>query len=192
MGRLKTGTPARLDGKTIRWAELEEQQGDDPPEPFSFLTREITTPQVSCHITHTTAETHRIIAENIARSPLYSGQISGCGPTLLSLHRRQDPSVRRQGTTHQVFLEPEGLDDDTVYPNGISTSLPEDVQDAFIRTLPGLEDVRILRPGYAIEYDYADPTQLKSTLECKSMRRAVFSRARSTAPRAMRRLRRRD
>jgi tRNA uridine 5-carboxymethylaminomethyl modification enzyme len=168
MGRLKTGTPARLDGKTIRWEMLEEQQGDDPPEPFSFLTRAITTPQVSCHITHTTPETHRIIAGNIDRSPLYSGQISGVGPRYCpsiedKIHRFADKE------SHQVFLEPEGLDDDTVYPNGISTSLPEDVQDAFIRTLPGLADVRILRPGYAIEYDHVDPRELTHALAVKRL-----------------------
>ena len=168
ISRLKTGTPARLDGRSIRWAELEEKQGDQPPEPFSFLTREITTPQISCHITHTTAETHRIIAENIRRSPLYSGQISGVGPRYCpsiedKIHRFAD---REQ---HQVFLEPEGLDDDTVYPNGISTSLPEDVQDAFIRTLPGLADVRIIRHGYAIEYDHVDPRELDRSLAVKSV-----------------------
>ncbi|MFT3673905.1 tRNA uridine-5-carboxymethylaminomethyl(34) synthesis enzyme MnmG [Aestuariivirga sp.] len=168
MGRLKTGTPARLDGKTIRWEMLEEQQGDDPPEPFSFLTTAITTPQISCHITHTTAETHRIIASNIARSPLYSGQISGVGPRYCpsiedKIHRFADKE------SHQVFLEPEGLDDDTVYPNGISTSLPEDVQDAFIRTLPGLADVRIIRPGYAIEYDHVDPRELTHALAVKRL-----------------------
>jgi len=168
MGRLKTGTPARLDGKTIRWDMLEEQQGDDPPEPFSVLTTAITTPQVSCHITHTTAETHRIIAGNIARSPLYSGQISGVGPRYCpsiedKIHRFADKE------SHQVFLEPEGLDDDTVYPNGISTSLPEDVQDAFIRTLPGLADVRIIRPGYAIEYDHVDPRELTHALAVKRL-----------------------
>ena len=166
MGRLKTGTPARLDGKTIRWSILEEQKGDAPPTPFSFLTREITTPQVSCFITTTTAATHRIIAENISRSPLYSGQITGVGPRYCpsiedKIHRFADKS------SHQVFLEPEGLDDDTVYPNGISTSLPEDVQYAFIRTMPGLEDVRIIRPGYAIEYDHVDPQELDHTLQVK-------------------------
>jgi tRNA uridine 5-carboxymethylaminomethyl modification enzyme len=168
MGRLKTGTPARLDGKSILWNMLEEQKGDDPPEPFSFLTRQITTPQISCHITQTTADTHRIIADNISRSPLYSGQISGVGPRYCpsiedKIHRFAD----RQ--SHQVFLEPEGLDDDTVYPNGISTSLPEDVQDAFIRTLPGLERVTILRPGYAIEYDHVDPRELDHALSVKRL-----------------------
>ncbi|NMD07832.1 MAG: tRNA uridine-5-carboxymethylaminomethyl(34) synthesis enzyme MnmG, partial [Phyllobacteriaceae bacterium] len=168
MGRLKTGTPARLDGKTIAWAQLEEQKGDDPPEPFSFLTTAITTAQISCHITHTTEETHRIISENIARSPLYSGQISGVGPRYCpsiedKIHRFADK------TAHQVFLEPEGLDDDTVYPNGISTSLPEDVQSALIRSIPGLEAVRILRPGYAIEYDHVDPRELDHALAVKAM-----------------------
>ena len=136
LGRLKTGTPARLDGRTIAWNRLEEQKGDDQPVPFSFLTQRIETPQLSCFITHTTPEGHRLIAENIHRSPMYSGQIEGVGP-------RYCPSIEdkiqrfRDKETHQVFLEPEGLDDDTVYPNGISTSLPEDVQDGFIRTMPG-------------------------------------------------------
>jgi tRNA uridine 5-carboxymethylaminomethyl modification enzyme len=168
LGRLKTGTPARLDGKTIRWSDLEEQRGDDPPEPFSFLTHKITTPQIPCHITHTTARTHAIIAENIARSPLFSGQIEGTGPRYCpsiedKIHRFADKA------SHQIFLEPEGLDDDTVYPNGISTSLPEDVQQAFIRSIPGLEDVRILRPGYAIEYDHVDPRELDHGLQVKAM-----------------------
>jgi len=168
LGRLKTGTPARLDGKTIAWDRLEEQKGDDPPEPFSFMTAAITTPQISCHITHTTAETHRIIADNINRSPLYSGQISGVGP-------RYCPSIEdkihrfAEKNAHQVFLEPEGLDDDTVYPNGISTSLPEDVQTALIHSIPGLEAVRIIRPGYAIEYDHVDPRELDHTLAVKAL-----------------------
>ena len=168
LGRLKTGTPARLDGRTINWAVLEEQKGDEPPVPFSFLTSAITTPQISCHITATTANTHQIIADNIGRSPLYSGQITGTGPRYCpsiedKIHRFKDK------TSHQVFLEPEGLDDDTVYPNGISTSLPEDVQQAFIRTMPGLEQVVIIRPGYAIEYDYVDPRELYHSLEVKKM-----------------------
>jgi tRNA uridine 5-carboxymethylaminomethyl modification enzyme len=168
LGRLKTGTPARLDGKTINWKILEEQKGDDPAVPFSFLTTKITTPQISCYITTTTAQTHKIIAENILRSPLYSGQITGTGPRYCpsiedKIHRFKDKSA------HQVFLEPEGLDDDTVYPNGISTSLPEDVQEAFIHSMPGLEAVRIIRPGYAIEYDYVDPRELSHCLEVKRL-----------------------
>jgi len=168
LGRLKTGTPARLDGRTIDWNVLEEQSGDAEPSPFSRLTGAISTPQISCHITHTNAETHRIIAENIHRSPLYSGQIEGVGPRYCpsvedKIHRFQDKSA------HQIFLEPEGLDDPTVYPNGISTSLPEDVQEAFIRTIRGLERVHIQRPGYAIEYDYVDPRELKASLEVKRL-----------------------
>lgn len=168
LGRLKTGTPARLDGRTIAWHRLEEQKGDDTPVPFSFLTKSITTPQVSCHITATTPEGHRLIRENMHRSPLYSGQIEGVGP-------RYCPSIEdkvqrfRDKESHQVFLEPEGLDDDTVYPNGISTSLPEDVQEGFIRSMPGLEEVVIKRWGYAIEYDYVDPRELHSTLEAKRL-----------------------
>jgi tRNA uridine 5-carboxymethylaminomethyl modification enzyme len=168
LGRLKTGTPARLDGKTINWKILEEQKGDEPPVPFSFLTDKITTPQISCFITTTTVQTHKIIADNILRSPLYSGQITGTGPRYCpsiedKIHRFKDKSA------HQVFLEPEGLDDDTVYPNGISTSLPEDVQEAFIHSMPGLEHVRIIRPGYAIEYDYVDPRELSHSLEVKRL-----------------------
>ncbi len=168
LGRLKTGTPARLDGKSIRWELLEEQKGDDPAVPFSFLTEQITTPQISCFITHTNAATHEMIASNLHRSAMYSGQISGTGPRYCpsiedKIHRFKDKS------SHQIFLEPEGLDDDTVYPNGISTSLPEDVQTAFIRTMVGLEQVRILRPGYAIEYDYVDPRELGHDLSVKKL-----------------------
>ncbi len=168
LGRLKTGTPARLDGRSITWKHLEEQPGDVEPVPFSLLTGRITTPQISCFITHTTAATHRVIAENLHRSPMYSGQIEGIGP-------RYCPSIEdkinrfRDKSCHQIFLEPEGLDDHTVYPNGISTSLPEDIQEHFVRTIPGLEDVVILRPGYAIEYDYVDPRQLHASLEVKAL-----------------------
>jgi tRNA uridine 5-carboxymethylaminomethyl modification enzyme len=168
MGRLKTGTPARLDGRTIDYSGLAAQPGDEPPAPFSFLTERITTPQTVCHITHTTDETHRIIGGNLARAPIYSGQISGTGPRYCP--SIEDKVVRfRERQSHQIFLEPEGLDDHTVYPNGISTSLPEDVQDAFIRSIPGLKDVRIIRPGYAIEYDYVDPRELAPTLEVKRL-----------------------
>jgi len=169
LGRLKTGTPARLDGRTIHWDRLEEQKGDEPPTPFSFLTDRITTPQISCFITHTTPTTHGIIEQNLARSPMYSGQIESVGP-------RYCPSIEdkinrfRDKSSHQIFLEPEGIDDPTVYPNGISTSLPEDVQEAFIRTIPGLEDVSILRPGYAIEYDHVDPRELTHGLEVKALK----------------------
>jgi tRNA uridine 5-carboxymethylaminomethyl modification enzyme len=168
LGRLKTGTPARLDGTTIDFSVLEEQPGDDTPEPFSALTDAITTPQVSCHITRTTAETHRIIAENIHRSAMYSGRIQSRGPRYCP--SIEDKVVRfADRDSHQIFLEPEGLDDTTVYPNGLSTSLPADVQDRFLRSMPGLENVQIVRPGYAIEYDYVDPRELRPTLEMKRL-----------------------
>jgi tRNA uridine 5-carboxymethylaminomethyl modification enzyme len=169
LGRLKTGTPARLDRKTIRWEELEVQEADENPIPFSFMTASITTPQIACGITRTTAETHRIIRENIHRSAMYSGQIEGVGPRYCpSIEDKINRFGDRDG--HQIFLEPEGLDDDTIYPNGISTSLPEDVQEQFIRSIPGLENVRILQPGYAIEYDYVDPQQLDLSLAVKGVK----------------------
>ncbi|MAZ03437.1 MAG: tRNA uridine-5-carboxymethylaminomethyl(34) synthesis enzyme MnmG [Sneathiella sp.] len=169
LGRLKTGTPARLKGGTIDWSVLEEQPGDDIPVPFSFLTKKITTPQISCHITTTTEQTHRIIRDNLHRAPMYSGQIEGTGPRYCP--SIEDKVVRfAEKPGHQIFLEPEGLDDDTIYPNGISTSLPEDVQIAFLRSIPGLEKVEWYRPGYAIEYDFVDPRELKPTLETRRLK----------------------
>jgi tRNA uridine 5-carboxymethylaminomethyl modification enzyme len=166
LGRLKTGTPARLDATSIDYSGLEEQPGDNPAEAFSALTGAITTPQISCHITRTTAETHRIISDNLHRSAMYSGRIQSRGPRYCP--SIEDKVVRfADRDSHQIFLEPEGLDDPTVYPNGLSTSLPADVQEAFLRSMPGLENVRIVRPGYAIEYDYVDPRELSSTLEVK-------------------------
>jgi tRNA uridine 5-carboxymethylaminomethyl modification enzyme len=174
LGRLKTGTPPRLDGSTIDWASVQMQPGDDPPEPFSVMTDAITTPQIQCAITRTTAATHEVIRANVHRSPMYSGQIKSSGP-------RYCPSVEdkivkfgdRDG--HQIFLEPEGLDDTTVYPNGISTSLPEDVQLALLPTIPGLERVRMIRPGYAIEYDHVDPRELDPTLQTKRLPRLFLA-----------------
>ena len=168
MGRLKTGTPARLDGKTIAWDRLEMQAADERPVPFSYLTDEIRVPQIACGITWTTSETHAIIADNIGQSAVYSGAIAGRGPRYCpSIEDKVDRFADRD--RHQIFLEPEGLEDDTVYPNGISTSLPETVQDAFIRTIPGLEDVVIRQYAYAIEYDYVDPRALTPTLEVRAL-----------------------
>ncbi|BBB95356.1 MULTISPECIES: tRNA uridine-5-carboxymethylaminomethyl(34) synthesis enzyme MnmG [Bradyrhizobium] len=169
LGRLKTGTPPRLDGTTIDWAAVEMQPGDEPPEPFSVMTDRITTPQIQCGITRTTPATHEAIRANVHRSPMYSGQIKSSGPRYCP--SIEDKIVRfgdRDG--HQIFLEPEGLDDTTVYPNGISTSLPEEVQLAILASIPGLERVKMVRPGYAIEYDHVDPRELDPTLQTKRLR----------------------
>ena len=168
LGRLKTGTPPRLDGTTIDWSAVEMQPGDDPPEPFSVMTDRITTPQIQCGITRTMPATHDVIRANVHRSPMYSGQIKSSGPRYCP--SIEDKIVRfgdRDG--HQIFLEPEGLDDTTVYPNGISTSLPEEVQLAILATIPGLERVRMVRPGYAIEYDHVDPRELDPTLQTRRL-----------------------
>ena len=168
LGRLKTGTPPRLDGTTIDWCAVEMQPGDDPPEPFSVMTDRITTPQIQCGITRTTPTTHEVIRANVHRSPMYSGQIKSSGPRYCP--SIEDKIVRfgdRDG--HQIFLEPEGLNDSTVYPNGISTSLPEEVQLAILATIPGLERVKMVRPGYAIEYDHVDPRELEPTLETRRL-----------------------
>jgi tRNA uridine 5-carboxymethylaminomethyl modification enzyme len=174
LGRLKTGTPARLAKNSIDWADLDVQPGDDPPVPFSFLTDRITTPQVVCHITHTAPATHEIIRANLHRAPMYSGQIASVGPRYCP--SIEDKVVRFAGrTAHQIFLEPEGLDDDTIYPNGVSTSLPAEIQEAFLRTIRGLERVVIKRAGYAIEYDYVDPRELFPTLEIKKLPRLFLA-----------------
>jgi tRNA uridine 5-carboxymethylaminomethyl modification enzyme len=169
LGRLKTGTPPRLNGRTINWSQIEMQPGDDPPEPFSVLTGRIANRQIQCGITRTTQATHAIIRANVLRSPMYSGQIQSRGPRYCP--SIEDKIVRfgeRDG--HQIFLEPEGLEDPIVYPNGISTSLPAEVQQAFVATIPGLERARITRAGYAIEYDYVDPRELHPTLQTKRVR----------------------
>lgn len=169
LGRLKTGTPPRLDGQTVEWSALEMQPGDDPPEPFSILTTRLENSQIQCGITRTTQATHKIIRDNVHRSPMYSGQIASRGPRYCpSIEDKIVKFGERDG--HQIFLEPEGLDDHTVYPNGISTSLPKDVQHALVATIPGLKNARIIRPGYAIEYDYVDPRELAPTLQTKRLR----------------------
>lgn len=174
VARLKTGTPARLNGKTIDWSVLIKQDADAEPKPFSFLNDKITVPQISCYITETNEVTHKIIRDNISKSAMYSGNISGVGPRYCP--SIEDKVVRfADKSRHQIFLEPEGLDDDTVYPNGISTSLPADVQDAFIKSMKGLENVEILRYGYAIEYDYVNPQELSNTLETHKIKNLFFA-----------------
>lgn len=174
LGRLKTGTPPRLNGKTIKWDLLEEQKGDSTPIPFSYMTEKISTPQINCHLTYTSAEGHAVIRENLHRAPMYSGQIESTGP-------RYCPSIEDKvvrfpdRAQHQIFLEPEGLDDHTVYPNGISTSLPRDVQAALLKTIPGLEEAEILRPGYAIEYDFVDPRELRPSMETRKIPGLYFA-----------------
>jgi tRNA uridine 5-carboxymethylaminomethyl modification enzyme len=174
VGRLKTGTPPRLDGRTIDWAGLQIQPGDRPPPPFSFLTRQVETPQLDCAITETTQATHAIIRANLHRAPMYSGQIESVGPRYCpSIEDKVVRFADRQ--RHQIFLEPEGLEDHTIYPNGISTSLPREVQEALVRTIPGLERATILRPGYAIEYDFVDPRELTASLETKRINGLFFA-----------------
>ena len=168
MGRLKTGTPPRLDGRTINWDGLEAQEADKPPEPFSFLTEKIITKQIACHITWTNPEGHDVIRANLDRAPIYSGQIEGTGPRYCP--SIEDKVVRfADKNRHQIFLEPEGLDDHIIYPNGISTSLPRDVQEQMVALIPGLENAKITQPGYAIEYDYVDPRELQQTLETRKI-----------------------
>lgn len=168
MGRLKTGTPARLDGSTIAWDSIESQAGDETPSPFSFLTDRIDRAQVACGVTYTNEATHRIIAERLGESAVYGGRATGVGPRYCP--SIEDKVVRfADRTSHQVFLEPEGLDDDTVYPNGVSTSVSEETQDLFLRTIPGLEQVKVRRYGYAIEYDYVDPRELTPDLQSKRL-----------------------
>ena len=174
VGRLKTGTPPRLDGRTIDWASLEMQPGDNPPEPFSFLTTKIITPQIECGVTHTTCATHALILANMDRAPLYNGQIQSAGPRYCP--SIEDKVVRfSDRDRHQIFLEPEGLEDSTVYPNGISTSLPEDVQRELLKTIPGLEKAEMILAGYAIEYDYVDPRELRPSLETRKIAGLYFA-----------------
>jgi tRNA uridine 5-carboxymethylaminomethyl modification enzyme len=174
LGRLKTGTPPRLDGRSIDWAGLDIQPGDDPPTPFSYLTARIETPQVPCHITYTNEAGHALIRSNLDRAPVFSGQIAGRGPRYCP--SIEDKVVRfADKARHQIFLEPEGLDDHTVYPNGISTSLPRDVQAALLETIPGLERAVMIRPGYAIEYDFVDPRELHPSLETRRIPGLYFA-----------------
>ncbi|MGO8866314.1 MAG: tRNA uridine-5-carboxymethylaminomethyl(34) synthesis enzyme MnmG [Alphaproteobacteria bacterium] len=174
LGRLKTGTPPRLDGRTIDWSGLEVQKGDEPPIPFSFLTRRIEVPQTVCHITYTTPFAHALIRRNLHRAPMYSGQIESVGPRYCP--SIEDKIVRFAGKErHQIFLEPEGLDDPTVYPNGISTSLPRDVQAELLKAIPGLARARMIRPGYAIEYDFVDPRELMASLETRRIKGLYFA-----------------
>ncbi len=174
LGRLKTGTPARLDGNSINWQNLQKQAADADPVPFSFMTKQITNRQVDCYITTTTPETHQIIMDNLDRSAAYSGKIEGTGPRYCP--SIEDKVVRfSEKPGHQIFLEPEGLNDTTIYPNGISTSLPVEIQQAFLQTIPGLENVKIIKPGYAIEYDYVDPRELDTSLQTRRLKALFFA-----------------